>query len=262
MGQPRFLHLGLSLLLFVAACGDHEDGAALDLITEVYGEGGAANFKELPGKPGTIKGKVLFSGKPERYQRWPMSGDQLCVSSHPKGLANQMFVLNADGKTLKWVFVSIKKGIKRGHPVRPGRVIMDQKLCQYVPHVTGVMVGQPLIFRNSDPILHNVHSIPRYHGEFNIAQSGIQDDTIVFDKPEPEMLKVWCEVHGWMGAYVGVLSHPFFAVTGDDGSFEIGNVPPGTFLLEAWSEAFDEPVQQTVELKPGEVLEVNLEFKN
>ncbi len=67
----------------------------------------------------------------------------------------------------------------------------------------------------------------------------------------------------WMGAYVGVLSHPFYAVTGDDGTFELKNVPPGKFLLEAWSEAFaDTPVQQTVELKPGQVLEVNLEFKN
>ncbi len=76
------------------------------------------------------------------------------------------------------------------------------------------------------------------------------------------MLRVWCEVHGWMAAYVGVMNHPFFAVTGDDGSFEIGNVPPGKYLLEAWSEAFAEPVQQTIELKPGADLEINLEFKN
>ena len=191
-----------------------------------------------------------------------MSGDQLCVSSHPNGLANETFVLNADGKTLKWVFVSIKRGIKRGHAVPSQEVVLRQVHCQYQPHVLGMMAGQTLVFENTDAVLHNVHAMPRTRDEINFGQSGVKTDAVVFNSAEPVMLKVFCDVHSWMGAYVGVLSHPFFAVTGDDGSFQIKNVPPGKFLLEAWSEAFDEPVQATVELKPGEVLEVNLEFKN
>jgi plastocyanin len=261
VGQPRFLHLGLSLLVFLAACGGREDGAGVDLIAEVYGDGGAAGYKEMPGARGTIKGKVFFTGTPERYPPWTMSGDPLCTNSHPKGLANETFVLNADGKTLKWVFVSIKRGIKRGHPVPSKDAVLNQVGCQYQPHVLGLMAGQRLVFKNSDPILHNVHAIPRTRDEINFGQSGVKKDFVEFNSAEPAMLKVFCDVHGWMGAYVGVLSHPFFDVTGDDGSFAIENAPPGKFLLEAWSEAFETPVQQEVELKPGQTLEINLTFK-
>ena len=113
---------------------------------------------------------------------------------------------------------------------------IDQKDCRYHPHVFGMRVGQPLEIINSDPTLHNIHAMPKANKEFNTGQpiQGMKT-THTFDGKEV-MVPFKCDVHGWMNAYVGVLDHPYFAVTGEDGKFELKTLPPGTYTIEAWHE--------------------------
>ena len=109
-----------------------------------------------------------------------------------------------------------------------------------------------------------MHGSPRVRDRFNISQSGVRTDSVEFYKPEPAMVKVTCDVHGWMSSYIGVMTHPFFQVTGTDGSFELKDVPEGKYELEAWSEAFPskEPLTLPVTVEAGKPTEVNFTFKN
>jgi plastocyanin len=115
-------------------------------------------------------------------------------------------------------------------------VVIDQKGCVYTPRVVGVRVGQPIEVVNSDPTLHNVHALPMVNQEFNQGQP-VQYSKLsrTFTAPEV-MVRFKCDVHSWMAAWVGVVAHPYFAVTGADGSFQLPNLPPGTYTLEAWHE--------------------------
>ena len=113
---------------------------------------------------------------------------------------------------------------------------MDQKGCRYIPHVCGVQVGQTVAISNSDPLIHNVHALPKNNREFNFGQPARTPPVErVFQQAEIG-LPFKCDVHGWMNAYANVVTHPFFAVTTDEGSFEIKGLPPGTYTLEFWHE--------------------------
>jgi hypothetical protein len=117
-------------------------------------------------------------------------------------------------------------------------VVLDQKNCRYEPHILGVQTDQTIVIRNSDPFLHNIHPVPENNRGFNVGQptQGMETER-TFSSPEI-MIPVGCDVHGWMSAYIGVLDHPYFAVTGSDGSFQIPNLPPGEYTIEAWHETF------------------------
>ena len=141
------------------------------------------------------------------------------------------------GNGLQNAFVYVKDGLgDRTFQAPKTPVVLDQRGCKYIPHVFGAQVGQPVIILNSDPTLHNVHAVPKANTEFNFGQSikGMKT-TRMFDKPEV-MVPFRCDVHGWMAAYGGIVSHPFFAVTKADGSFEIKGLPAGTYTLEVWHE--------------------------
>jgi plastocyanin len=140
---------------------------------------------------------------------------------------------------LQNVFVYVKDGLGTlKFPVPPAPLVLDQKGCQYRPHVFGVQVGQPIEILNSDATLHNIHAWPMANAEFNKGQAlqGMKD-THVFSTREV-MVPFRCDVHRWMNSFVGVLDHPFFAVTGADGSFSLKGLPPGTYTIEAWHEKF------------------------
>jgi hypothetical protein len=116
--------------------------------------------------------------------------------------------------------------------------VIDQTGCLYEPRVVGVMVGQSLEIRNSDPLLHNIKAVPTENRGFNISQPQAgMTSTRTFNTPEI-MVPLECNVHGWMNAYVGVVAHPYFATTGADGAFAIAGLPAGTYQLEAWHERF------------------------
>jgi plastocyanin len=141
------------------------------------------------------------------------------------------------GGSLQNVFVYVKDGLGNlKFPVPTTPLVLDQKGCQYRPHVFGVQVGQPIEILNSDMTLHNIHAWAQTNQEFNLGQSlqGMKD-THVFTTQEV-MVPFRCDVHKWMNSFVGVVAHPFFAVTGTDGTFELKGLPPGTYTIEAWQE--------------------------
>ncbi len=197
---------------------------------------------------GTVTGKISFTGAKPSVAKIKMNADPKCVKMHNgKDVESDAVVVNANG-TLKNVFIYVKSGLSGKFPVPSSSVTFDQQGCTYHPHVLGMMVGQKLEIKNSDPTLHNVHSLAKNTKGFNVAQpkQGMKM-TQTFDKSEV-MVKVKCEVHNWMNAWIGVLDHPFFAVSDDNGTFTIKNLPAGDYELEAWHEKYG---TQTMKVKVG-----------
>lgn len=204
------------------------------------------------GGPGAISGVVKFDGEPPGRAVVRMGGDPLCVPSHPVTLPgrhvtatlSEAAIVDEDGGIAN-AFVYIRDGLgSRVYATPSVPVVVDQSGCQYVPHVFGVFVRQPIEIRNSDPTPHNVHAQPHTNSQFNFSeQPSTAPVTKVFDKPEIGVL-LRCDLHGWMRAYANVVTNPFFAVTKEDGSFEIHGLPTGTYTLEAWHEEFGRQTQQ------------------
>ncbi len=192
---------------------------------------------------GTITGKANFTGTAPAPQKISMDADATCASLHSEPVYTEDVVLNSDN-TLRHVFVYVKEGLEgKTFPAPATSVVMDQKGCHYNPHVFGIQVGQKLDIINSDATLHNVHALPTQSKEFNMGMP-IQGMKLTksFEKPEV-MVKFKCDVHPWMKAYAGVLTHPFYSVTGEQGTFEIKDLPAGTYTLEAWHETYGAKTQ-------------------
>ncbi len=190
------------------------------------------------GQAGTVevKGIIKFEGPVPKGEKLQLP---LECSKQFKGdvYSNEVIVTNG---RLKNVFVRVTKGLegKAFTDVPADPVVLDQRGCIYEPRVVGVRVGQKVEFINSDPVFHNVRAITEKNETFNVAMPNKNDRiTKIFDKPEI-YLQTKCSVHPWMGAYIGVVEHPFFSVTNEAGEFEIKNLPPGTYILEAWHEVF------------------------
>jgi hypothetical protein len=181
-----------------------------------------------------ITGKVTLKGKPPEEKELPL--DPNCGKLHKDKPKTRFYVVDKDGG-LGDVFVYIKDGLTgKTLPASPAPAVLDQAGCEYTPYVIGLRTGQKLVVKNSDPVLHNVHPVPAPgsgNPEVNKAQGpGAPPFDFVFEKPEV-FLKFTCNVHPWMFAYVGVLPHPFYAVSKADGTFTIPNVPPGKYVVEA-----------------------------
>jgi hypothetical protein len=164
-----------------------------------------------------------------------MDADPVCAGLHSSPVESQTRVTGAGGE-LANVLVYIKTpGVTGRAPSEPVKLV--QEGCIYKPHVAAVVVGQPLKVVNGDPTLHNVHALAKVNTEFNQAQpfQNMELDK-TFDKPEMA-IPIKCDVHPWMLSYLSVLPHPYFAVTGEDGSFSIDGVPAGTYEVEAWHES-------------------------
>jgi plastocyanin len=185
---------------------------------------------------GTITGTAVFEGKVPALKPLAVAAEPMCAKKHAT-VPNEALVLGA-GNTMANVVVKVVGGLPAGKtwPAPTTPVTMDQVGCQYVPHVLGVMVGQPFKVLNSDGVLHNVHSLPKVNRSFNMAMPPTRKEASeTFTKAEG-MFVVKCDVHPWMQSFVGVFDHPFFAVTGTDGKFSIANLPAGTYEVEAWHE--------------------------
>jgi hypothetical protein len=226
-------------------------------LTGCGGGGGSETKKdlkavEIPSGPilhpdengGTITGKVSWAGSKPVVRMLDMSATPFCTRSHPNGAPSEEIVLNPNG-TVKNAFVWIKSGLPNGrYEAPPNAVTLDQVGCMYQPHVVALMVGQPLAMKNSDGTNHNIHPTPTANDEWNESQPpGSADRQQAFPKPEL-MIPVKCNIHPWMRAYVNVVAHPFFAVTGDDGTFTIKGLPPGTYTVELVHEKYGKQEQQ------------------
>ena len=209
-------------------------------------------------RSGTIRGRVVVKGPAPGNTVIRMGVDPKCAAMNAgKRPIQEVFVTKADG-SLANVYVRLD-GTFPQTPVPADPVVSDQRACIYGPRVVGVRVGQTLRVRNSDDLLHNVHSSSGSGNSFNVAQpkAGMSFDF----KPAKEefMLKVGCDLHRWMVAYVGVVSHPYFAVSDGGGSFEIGKVPAGTHTVRAWHEQLGE-LSKTVTVTPGAVATVDFSY--
>ncbi|HEX5035569.1 MAG TPA: carboxypeptidase regulatory-like domain-containing protein [bacterium] len=185
-----------------------------------------------PSTVGLITGVVRFEGTPPSPTKIPVAGFPDCAN--PRGEDDDVRI---QGGLVENAFVFIRNGLDDYvFPPAEGEVVLDQKGCLYAPRVVGLRVGQTLVVKNGDPTPHNVHALPKFSESFNVAMGGnAADIRKTFDEPEV-MVPVRCDIHPWMRAYVGVLRHPVFAVTGPDGAFVLKGIPPGHYTLEAWHE--------------------------
>jgi len=224
--------------LALVGCGNAE----LPKTSENSAIGGTAVPDEANG--GAVTGKVSFEGAKPTPRTIDMSANPVCMRSHPTPVASEEIVLNPN-QTVKNAFVWVKSGLpdtKWKIPTTP--VVLDQSGCMYTPHVFGVMTGQPIAMKNSDPTNHNIHPLTQVNQEWNQSQPpGSADKAESFHRQEV-LIPIKCNIHPWMRAYVGVVSHPFFAVTGDDGTFTIKGLPPGTYTVELVHEKYGKQEQQ------------------
>lgn len=238
----------LPAVLFVLACG----GDAGEEAGEAGAGAPAGDAVQVDAATaGSVTGTVSFEGDPPAGEPIDMAEEPTCAEKHDEPPMRMPVVVGDDGG-LQNVFVRVSQGLPEGSwPTPTDDVELDQNGCVYEPHVLGVQTGQTLTIRNSDGLLHNINARPSNQRGFNVSQPTDMTTDRTFAQPEI-MIPVECDVHGWMQAYIGVQDHPYFAVTGEDGSFEIDNLPPGDYTIEAWHEEYGTQTQQVTVAESGE----------
>ena len=244
--------------MFLFSCG----GGGQTPAPAASGSGTATSSVPAAIDPATaagISGKVTFEGTPPSPQPVKLTSDPFCAGANP-GLTTEAGLVGPGG-VVQNVFVYVKDGLTgRTFPAPAEPIVLDQKGCHYTPHVIGIQVGQPLQIINSDATLHNVHGLAKANKEFNAGQpiQGMKM-THTFSAVEV-MVPFKCDVHGWMRAWVGVLDHPYYAVTGTDGAFSLKGLPPGTYSIEAWHEQFGTSTQM-ITVAEKETKDITFTFK-
>ena len=212
-----------------------------------------------PGRTGTavVSGRVTLEGVPPANEKVEMTTDPFCAGQHPGETELPAYAVGPDG-SLANVLLRVTEGLSGVYPTPAEARTLDQKGCTFAPRVLGLMTGQPLEIASSDATLHNVHAAAKANAPFNLGMPAPGTRyTRTFAKPEIVAFK--CDVHPWMRAWVAVVPHPFFAVTGSDGRFEIRGLPAGTYTVEAWHEKL--PAQTFgITLADGEAKEHDVAF--
>jgi hypothetical protein len=208
----------------------------------------------------SVRGKVKFVGSAPKAAPINMAADPSCAKQHPSPVLNQEVLTDANG-ALQNVIVYIADGLgdrKFDPPSQPA--VIEQQGCMYIPHTLALQVNQPLEVVNHDPTTHNVHLVPTNNREWNKAEPpGTKVDEAL---PREEVaIPVRCNVHPWMRSYVAVFKHPYFVVTGKDGSFDLSNLPPGTYTVKAWQEKLG-TATQTITVGANETKAVDFVFKS
>ena len=221
--------------------------------------GGLAAFLQVS-SAADITGTVTLVGTPPPERPiTPLKEDPTCGKFYT-GMPTTHFFVVGPNKELADVVVMLKGISGKSTGASAPAVVIDQKGCLYEPQIAAIQTGQKVLIRNSDPVLHNVHTLPTVSGnkEENQAQmQGAPDITMSFPAAE-NFLKFKCDVHPWMFAWVTVVDHPYFAVTGKDGTFKISNVPPGKYTISALHrKAAPNGVDKDVEVKDGEAAKVD-----
>jgi plastocyanin len=250
--------LGIALAASVVACGGGESAKPAESAAAPAAGGGGQKVDAATA--GSVKGVVTVDGAMPKNDAIKMNADPVCLQQAKGPQMQETYMVGADGKSLGNVFVYVKDGLGNySYDAPTDAPKIDQKECRYHPHVFGMRVGQTLEIVNSDPTLHNIHAMPKTNQEFNNGQP-IQGMKMSHTFTAKEvMVPFKCDVHGWMNAYVGVLDHPYFAVSGADGTFSIANLPPGTYTLEAWHEKLG-TATQSVTIGAKENKEVTFTF--
>jgi plastocyanin len=225
------------IVLTIVACGKKDEGGSAAAKEEegAAPSAGAGAATAALGN-GSITGTVKFTGTPPANPTIDMSEEEACQKKYSSPPTEPVVVV-ADGK-LANVFLFVKSGLPAGQkfPMPAQPAVIDQQGCLYHPRTFGVMTGQKIEIKNSDPVLHNIKAVPEKNRGFNISQPREGMTTTRTFSTEEVMVPIQCNVHGWMHAHIGVLDHPFFATSGPDGTFTIKGLPPGTYEVEAWHE--------------------------
>jgi plastocyanin len=209
----------------------------------------------------TLKGTVVYRGKPDAAVVVDMDQDPGCQALYKSGARRQQQIVVDKQGGLGNVYLYIASGLPdREYAVPKEPVTIDQRGCWFEPRVMGVMAGQPFAVTNSDPVTHNIHPMPEKNREWNQSQApGDEPLERRFVRPEV-MIPVKCNVHRWMRAWVGVTEHPYFAVTGVDGSFALPALPPGDYTLVAWHEKLGRR-EERVKLSERQQLALTIELR-
>jgi plastocyanin len=243
-------------LMLVTGCGSNErkSGTHPEAQPPAKQAAPAVSYYHVdPQTAGTVAGTITFKGVKPRPHPIDMSEDPACVAAHHGKAQDESFVVNSKGKMAN-VFIYVKSGLEDKHFAIPETpVTIDQQGCWFSPRVLGIQVGQTLRVTNSDEVTHNIHPLATINREWNHSQ-GPGDAPLArkFLKPEV-MIRVKCNIHSWMHAFIGAVDHPYFAVSSADGAFQIPNLPPGDYTLEAWHEVLGTQEQKVTVPPSGKV---------
>ncbi|MCX6626764.1 MAG: carboxypeptidase regulatory-like domain-containing protein [Candidatus Solibacter sp.] len=251
----RFLPCAAALL--AAACGKPavEEKKAAEAPKPV------AYFHVDAATAGSIAGAVAFRGAKPARQAISMEADEGCRKANAGQPVYEEAVLVGKSGGLANAFVYVQAGLE-GKKFEPNTeaVVLDQHGCMFVPRIVGIRAGQTLDLKNGDAVSHNVHPIPANNREWNQEQAP-QAPAVEHRFARPEiMIPVKCNIHAWMRSYIGVVDHPYFAVTGPDGTFVWKNVPPGDYTVAIWHEKLGKQEQQVHVAAAGSA-EVNFTYR-
>jgi hypothetical protein len=254
--QNLLLCASLLAVALVAGCGGKTEDNGLPPAPAGGGPAGGATF-DMSKANATVSGKISFEGTPPPNDKIQMSADPYC-GQHSADNPTAETVKVSDGG-LENVIVFVSKGLPAGTAYGAGAPVeINQQSCHYIPHVFTLMTNQPLKIKNSDSTLHNIHVFAEKNPQFNVGQAvqNMVNDT-KFAIPEIPV-PIRCDVHKWMGAFVGIFDHPFHTVSKPGGAFEL-KLPPGTYEITAWHEKFGQKTMM-VEVKDNDKKETNFSF--
>jgi plastocyanin len=219
-------------------------------------------FHVDPATAGTLNGSVKFTGPKPARELISMEAEQGCQQANAGKAVYNPAVLTGKNGGLANAFVYIQSGLedKKFEPLREPAVVLDQHGCMFVPRVIGIRAGQALDLKNGDSVAHNIHPLPKNNFEWNQEQPPHAADVEHRFARTEVMIPVKCNIHAWMHAWIGVVEHPYFAVTGPDGAFEWKNVPPGDYTVTVWHEKLGE-LKQQVHLAASGTAEVNFTYR-
>jgi hypothetical protein len=257
MSMKSLAVLSLAVLPFVA-CGGGEAPKSESAPAAEAPKAAAPEAAPASAGSASVSGKIGFEGTVPPAEKVKLTADAKCAEMHKDGLERQAIKVKDGG--VADVLVYVKSGLTGTYPAPAEPVLLDQNGCDYHPHMVAMMAGQKLKIRNSDDTLHNIHPRPQVNQEFNQGQAkkGMEMQKL-FDKPEM-LIPVGCDVHPWMRAFISVLSNPYFAVTGEDGTFEIKGLPAGEYEIEA-AHGKLKTVSAKVTVKDGEAAKLSLSYK-
>lgn len=224
--------LAASVSLFGVGCSGEPESSPKPDKAQPAAASSPAQAPSAAAASGAVAGSVAFVGEAPAPRSVRMAADPYCANANPGGAKSGALVVG-DGGGLAGVFVYVKSGVSGSFTPPNVPVVINQRGCQYSPKLVGVQTGQPLEIGNADSTLHNVHALPQNSRGFNLAmpKAGMKS-TKKFAKPEV-LVRIKCDVHPWMETFVGVVDHPFFAITGADGKFRIDGLAPGSYEIEA-----------------------------
>jgi hypothetical protein len=254
----KFLFVMLAGSLAITACSRQDKPAAPAAKHPM--EPLIPAFHPDPATVGSVSGSIRFSGKMPAAKPIDMSEDPACVAAHHGKPVDESLLVSPKGG-LANAFVYVKSGLEGKRfdtPSAPATI--DQNGCWFRPRVLGIQTSQMLQVVNSDPVTHNIHPMAQINREWNHSQ-GAGDAPLArkFIKPEV-MIRVKCNIHSWMHAFIGVVDNPYFAVSKEDGSFTIENLPPGTYTLGIWHEDLGTE-ERTITVAPHQIARLDLTLK-